>query len=261
MNHRFIVRFTDVVDRLNSMVWEEQDDPSVAADFLERVAEEVGPVSVDVHGVWWLEQVPAGLAEFYGVRLGSGQAHGLLKQMKEFRQRGTVQGKGERLTLTGRESDVWLAAAFLLDRVEGVSVAQDGTMLLDSPYAGGSTARARNFAEQFGLTVTLNDDPRLRAKWELRRPRLGIMHGVAGEVRKALDRYRAPWREVSVATKKEIDTVIVAQSVAVELFLREGGRVIVAAQEPLTINGHYRLTAATAKDLLREVYLGSAREV
>ena len=261
MNHRFIVRFTDVVDRLNSMVWEEQDDPSVAADFLERVAEEVGPVSVDVHGVWWLEQVPAGLAEFYGVRLGSGQAHGLLKQMKEFRQRGTVQGKGERLTLTGRESDVWLAAAFLLDRVEGVSLARDGTVLLDSPYAGGSTARARNFAEQFGLTVTLNDDPRVRAKWELRRPRVGLMRDVGREVRDALDHYRTPWKEVPVPTRKEVDTVIVGRREAAEGFVRDGGHAIVAAGSPLTIESRYRLTAATAKVLVRDVYLGSAREL
>ena len=250
-----------MADRLNSMVWKDQDDPSVAADFLERVAEEVGLVSIDVHGVWWLERVPAGMAEFYGVRLGSGQAHGLLKPMNEFRQRGTVQGKGDRLTLTARESDVWLAAAFLLDRVEGVSLAQEGTVLLDSPYAGGSTARARNFAEQFGLTVTLNDDPRLQTKWELRRPRLGLMRDVGSEVRNALDRYRAPWTEVSVPARKEVDTLIVARREAAEGFLREGGRVIVAAGNPLTIDGRYRLTAATAKLLMRDVYLGSAREV
>ena len=250
-----------MADRLNSMVWKDQDDPSVAADFLERVAEEVGLVSIDVHGVWWLERVPEGMAEFYGVRLGSGQAHGLLKPMKEFRQRGTVQGKGDRLTLTARESDVWLAAAFLLDRVEGVSLAQEGTVLLDSPYAGGSTARARNFAEQFGLTVTLNDDPRLRAKWELRRPRLGLMRDVGREVREALDRYRVPWSEVPVPARKEVDTVIVGRREAAESFLREGGHSIVAAGAPLMIDSQYRLTAATAKLLVRDVYLGSAREV
>lgn len=250
-----------MANRFYSMDGKEQDDPSVTGDFLEHVAESGGSVSVDARGVWWLERVPEGSAEWYGVRLGAGEARGPLKAMTEFRQRGTVRGQGERLTLTLRESDVWLAAAFLLDRVEGVSVALDGTVLLDSPYAGGSTARARNFAEQFGLTVTLNDDPRLLAKWELRRPRLGIMHGVASGVRLALDRYRAPWREVSVPTRKEVDTVIVEQSNAAEAFFDEGGRVIVAGQEPLMISGRYRLTAATAKHLLREVYLGSAREV
>ncbi len=225
----------------------------MAADFLERCAEEGATVSQDARGLWWIARVPAGVRELYGVTLRPGAAAGPLHRTLDFRPPGTVQGTGERLTLSARESDIWLAAAFVLDRVEGVSLAADGTMLLDSPYAGGSTARARNFAEQFGLTVTLNDDPRVRAKWELRRPRLGVMDAPPG-VAEVLDRYRAPWMKVAEARKQEVDTVIVPDAARAHAFRKQGGNAIV-------VDISYKLTPATAKVLLRDVYLGSARAV
>ncbi len=242
-----------MADPFYSLAWREQQDRSVAADFLERVAEDGGTVSQDAQGLWWISRIPTDLRELYGVTLRAGSPAGALKTTRDFRPAGTVQGRGERLTLTPRESDIWLAAAFLLDRVEGVSLAADGTMLLDSPYAGGSTARARNFAEQFGLTVTLNDDPRLRPKWELRRPRLGVMDAPLGAT-EALDRYRAPWMKVAEPHKREVDTVIVSRAAPAVPFRNEGGKVIV-------VDSSYGLTPATAKVLLREVYLGSAHAV
>jgi len=242
-----------VADQFYSLEWREQNDRSVAADFLERVVDEGGEAFLDTQGLWWMPRVPEALQELYGVTLRKGEPRGPLKKAREFRPPGTVQGKGERLTLDPRESDIWLAAAFLLDRVEGVSLAADGTMLLDSPYAGGSTARARNFAEQFGLTVTLNDDRQLRPKWELRRPRLGVI-AVPLAVTEALDRYRTPYVQVEVARKSEVDSVIVGRSELGGAFGKAGGKVIV-------VDGAYRLIPATAKVLLREVYLGSARAV
>lgn len=242
-----------MADQFYSLAWQEQSDRSVAADFLERVVDDGGEAMQDAEGVWWIRHIPEGLKELYGVTLRRGEPRGLLKATREFRPPGTVHGSGERLTLDPRESDVWLAAAFLLDRVEGVSLAADGTVLLDSPYAGGSTARARNFAEQFGLTVMLNDDKRLRAKWELRRPRLGVMD-VPASVTEALDRYRAPWMKVEVPRKAEVDTVILARVELGDAFRRAGGKVI-------AVDSAYRLIPATAKMLIREVYLGSAREV
>lgn len=242
-----------MADQFYSLAWREQADRSVAADFLEKVVDGGGEAYVDPQGLWWIPRLPEGLEELYGITLRRGQPKGPLTKAREFRPPGTVQGRGERLTLDPRESDIWLAAAFILDRVEGVSLAADGTMLLDSPYAGGSTARARNFAEQFGLTVTLNDDKRLQAKWELRRPRLGVM-AVLPAVTEALDRYRAPWVNVAVARKAEVDSVIVGRSELGDAFGKAGGKVIV-------VDSAYRLIPATAKVLLRDVYLGSARAV
>lgn len=242
-----------MADPFYSLAWHQQQDRSVAADFLERLAEEGATVSQDAQGRWWISRIPAGLRELYGVTVNAGFPSGPLHNTRDFRPPGTVQGAGERLTLSPRESDIWLAAAFLLDRVEGVSLAADGAMLLDSPYAGGSTARARNFAEQFGLTVTLNDDPRLRAKWELRRPRLGVMDAPPGVI-EALDRYRAPWMKVTEPRKQELDTVIVPRAALAGPFRKQGGNVIV-------VDSSYRLTPATAKVLLRDAYLGSARAV
>jgi len=249
-----------MADRFYSMIWQEQQDRSVAADFLERVVEQGGSVSPDAQGVWWMPRVPEGMAELYGVTLRLGQPRGLLKPTRDFRPPGVVQGTGERLTLDPRDSDVYTAAAFLLDRVEGVAWAADGTVLLDSPYSGGSTARARNFAEQFGLTVILNDDPRLKPKWELRRPRLGVTES-GREVVSVLNRYHVPWVPVEVPKRPEFDTVIVAHAGIAEAFRKAGGKVIVAGGDPVTINGQEKLTPATAKLLLREVYLGSARAV
>ena len=234
------------------MTWPEQPDRSVAADFLERVADGGGAVSQDARGVWWLERIPEGLTAWYGVVLHAGTPQGPLKKSHEFRPPGIVQGKGERLTLDPRESDVYLAFAFLLDRVEGVSWAADGTVLLDSPYAGGSTARARNFAEQFGLTVTLNDDKRLKPAWELKRPRLGLMDAGA-EVTEMLDRYRVPWKKTTAPTKPEFDTVIVGRPGVGAAFVKAGGNVIVAAE--------YRVPPPGVKKLLHEIYLRSARAV
>ena len=61
-----------MADRFYSMTWPEQPDRSVAADFLERVADGGGAVSQDARGVWWLERIPEGLAAWYGVVLHAG---------------------------------------------------------------------------------------------------------------------------------------------------------------------------------------------
>ena len=241
-----------MADRFYSMNWEEQADRSVAADFLERVSEERGAVSLDSKGTWWLQRFPETLAEWFGVTLRPGEPRGPLKPATEFRPPGILRGTGERLTLDPRESDVYLAFAFLLDRVEGVSWAADGTVLLDSPYAGGSTARARNFANQFGLTVTMNDDPRLKPKWILKRPRLAEVQ--AGKnVTDVLDHYRVPWVSAKKPTKPEFETVIVGRPAAGAVFEKAGGNVIVA--------GDFKIPPPNAKRLLHEIYLRSAREV
>ncbi len=238
-----------MADRFYSMKWEDQPDRSVAADFLERVAEDHGSVARDEAGTWWLQRVPEGVAQWYGVALKAGEPRGRLTRATEFRPPGILRGSGDRLTLDSRESDVYLAFSFLLDRVEGVSWSADGTVLLDSPYAGGSTARARNFAEQFGLTVTLNDDPRLKTKWELKRPRLAVMQA-GRDVTDVLDHYRVPWTRTAAPAKPTFETVIVEHAGQAGAF---SGNVILADE--------YRLTPVSAKRLLHEIYLRSAREV
>jgi len=171
------------------------------------------------------------------------------------RPAGKLRGAGERVTLDPRESDAFLAAAFLLDRVEGVSWARNGTFLLDSAYAAGSTARALNFAHQFGLTVTLNDDPKLIPKWELKRPRLGLMTD-ASAVSETLDRYRVPYTRTNSPSRPAFDTVIADTLNGCEAFLRAGGTAIT----PEARFG-FPLMPRTAKVLLRAVYLGSARAI
>ena len=249
-----------MAQRFYRFLWQDQPDRSVAADYLERVSEEGGTVMACRDGSLWLPAPPKGYAPLYGVVLHEAEPPGGLTPAQEVRPPGVLLGTGERLTLTPRESDVYAAASFLLDRVEGVAWAADGTVLLDSPYAGGSTARARNFAEQFGLTVTFNDSPRLTPKWHLRRVRLGLLQA-GPEVKEVLNRYHVPWVETTTPKRPEFDTVIVGSPELGAAFRQSAGAVIVASGSPVHIDGIYPLTPLNANRLLRQVYLASAYAV
>ena len=249
-----------MAQRFYRFLWQDQPDRSVAADYLERVSEEGGMVLAGRDGSLWTPGPPKPYAPLYGVVLQEAEVPRGLVTAQDVRPPGLVQGAGERLTLTPRESDVYAAASFLLDRVEGVAWAADSTVLLDSPYAGGSTARARNFAEQFGLTVTFNDSARLTPKWHLRRVRLGLLQA-GPEVQEVLNRYHVPWVETATPKRPEFDTVITGRPELGEAFRQSGGSVIEAAASPVRIDDNYPLTPLNAKRLLRQIYLASAYAV
>lgn len=147
-------------------------------------------------------------------------------QTTDFGPPGSLRGGGEIVTLDHAENAAFLGASFLLDRVEGVAWAKDGTFILDSAYASGSSARALNFARQFGLRVTMAQSA--EPVYELRRPRLGVATGEAW-VTALLERYRVPFERVSGDWHAKFDTLIVASndtSMGWSDFASAGGTVI-----------------------------------
>lgn len=119
-----------------------------------------------------------------------------------FAPEGSLRGIGTVVTLSHAENAIFLGTSFLLDRVEGVGWAADGTVILDSPYAGGSSARALNFARQFGLRVTMEETA--HPFYELKRPRLGVASR-DGWVAALLDRYNVPYKGVAGT---DFDTIV-----------------------------------------------------
>ena len=129
-------------------------------------------------------------------------------QTTDFAPVGSLRGSGEIVTLDHAENAAFLGASFLLDRVENVAWAADGTFILDSPYASGSSARALNFARQFGLRVTMVESA--RPAYELKRPRLGV--AIQDEwIAALLDRYRVPYgRAARGDWGSKYDTILVS---------------------------------------------------
>ncbi len=131
-------------------------------------------------------------------------------QATDFSPDGSVRGSGPVVTLDHAENAVFLGISFLLDRVEGVAWAKDGTVILDSAYAGGSRSRALNFARQFGLRARLVESA--QPAYELKRPRLGVGTGALW-VTALLDRYAVPWSPAGASDwRSRFDTVIVTGS-------------------------------------------------
>jgi hypothetical protein len=120
----------------------------------------------------------------------------------EYAPEGSLNGTGAIVTLDHAENAAFMGTSFLLDRVEGVAWAGDGTIVLDSAYASGSSARALNFARQFGLRVTMVDSA--HPAYELKRPRLGIATREAWVV-SLLDRYNVPYTR---AESQAFDTMV-----------------------------------------------------
>jgi hypothetical protein len=125
-----------------------------------------------------------------------------LVRVSEFSPEGSLSGTGSIVTLDHAENAAFLGASFLLDRVEGVAWAADGTIVLDSAYASGSSARALNFARQFGLRVTMVESA--HPAYQLKRPSLGLATR-APWVSALLDRYNVPYTR---ADSTSFDTVV-----------------------------------------------------
>jgi hypothetical protein len=105
---------------------------------------------------------------------------------------GKVTGEGAVMTIDHRDSATFLATAFLLDRVESVLWTAAGEIIVDSPYASGSYARADNFARQFGIVVTMTDRD-LKPRYDLKRVRTAVYESPwAASV---LERFRTPHEE------------------------------------------------------------------
>lgn len=157
----------------------------------------------------------------------------LLMSAQDVRASGSVRGQGAVLVLDAREDAAFAAISFLLDRRETVAWAKDGAVIVDSAYSGGSTARARNFAEQFGLHVIATDTPPAAA-FELHRPRVGMLR--AGEssrrVEEVLEEYKVPFTVVAdrANLRTRFDAMVLCGAVtdmaAIDLFVREGGTLV-----------------------------------
>lgn len=142
----------------------------------------------------------------------------------------SVQGEGAMLLLEHGDNAVFTATSFLLDRRETVQWARDGAVIVDSPYAGGNTARARNFAEQFGLRIVATDTPPAPA-FELRRPRVGVLR--SRWVESLLNQYKVPFGALAGGTglRARFDSIVLAEAAsldasALEAFVREGGTLV-----------------------------------
>lgn len=174
-----------------------------------------------------------------------------LEPVNEFRARGSVTGQGGVLLLDHRENDAFLATSFFMDREGAVRWASDGTILVDSAYTENS-ARADNFARQFGVSVRLAAAAP-PAAFELRRPRVGLYqpwttNADEGWTEWLLDRYHVPYALLHNADfgkgvlRARFDSVILASQTVTsilngwrngELTLRrEGGRPELMVQRP-----------------------------
>jgi hypothetical protein len=146
------------------------------------------------------------------------------QRVTQFAPEGTLRGTGSIVTLDHAENATFLGTSFLLDRIEGVAWAADGTIILDSAYASGSSSRALNFARQFGLRVTMVDEA--RPAYELKRPRLGLAARGAW-LSSLLEHYSVPYtlaHEGDAPTK--FDTVITEEAADWDRFAQSGGTVI-----------------------------------
>ncbi|MCU1259236.1 MAG: hypothetical protein JWO80_2121 [Bryobacterales bacterium] len=145
----------------------------------------------------------------------------------DFAPQGSVRGTGSVVMLDHAENGTFLGTSFLLDRVEGVAWAADGTVVLDSAYAGGSSARALNFARQFNLRATLVESA--RPAYELKRPRLGLAARDAW-VARLFERYSVPYTSATGGGWREkFDTVVIGTGEDIELsnqFVLGGGTVV-----------------------------------
>ena len=138
----------------------------------------------------------------------------------------SVQGEGAMLLLEHGDDAAFTATSFLLDRRESVRWARDGTVIVDSQYAGGNTARARNFAEQFGLRVIATDTPPAGA-FELHRPRVAVVRSAS--VESVLNEYKVPFTRVDANLEGRFDSVVVAGAARIdslENFVRDGGTLV-----------------------------------
>ncbi len=153
----------------------------------------------------------------------------LLTSFEQARAPGSVRGEGAVLVLDHRENATFTAISFLLDRRETVSWASDGAVIVDSAYSSGNTARARNFAEEFGLTVVATDTPPAPA-WELRRVRAGVL--LPDCVQPLLHEFKVPFTTVEdrLKLRQRFDSLVlcgpVADAPSLSDFVREGGTLI-----------------------------------
>ena len=151
----------------------------------------------------------------------------------DFRAPGSVRGEGGVLVLDHRENAVFSAMSFLLDRSETVRWARDGAVIIDSAYSSGNTARAQNFAEQFGVRVLATDAPPAAA-FEMHRPRVGVLRsGDSRWLEWVLNEYKVPFTRVESggpAWRVRFDSLVlcgaVADAAALGAFVREGGTLV-----------------------------------
>lgn len=210
-------------------------DPGALYEYLERVAHEGAAVRrfADGYLVIGATARQQELARAMGLsgRLLPDPA-GEQRLVTEFRAPAGVQGDGAVLRLEHRENATFTATSFLLDRRETVRWARDGAVIVDSPYAGGNTARARNFAEQFGLRVTATDAPPTPA-FELHRPRVAVVRSNedAHWLEWVLNEYKVPFTEVTSIPAGRFDSVVLAGAASLDAasmgtFVRGGGTLV-----------------------------------
>ncbi len=140
----------------------------------------------------------------------------------------SVQGEGAMLLLEHSDNATFTATSFLLDRRETVQWARNGTVIVDSQYAGGNTARARNFAEQFGLRVLATDAPPAAA-FELHRPRVAVVR--SRWVEWLLNEYKVPFTPIEggAGLRTRFDSIVLAGASTMDslaTFVREGGTLV-----------------------------------
>jgi hypothetical protein len=117
-----------------------------------------------------------------------------LEPVRDFKIEGTVSGRGSLVTLDGRENAAFHAVNFFLGRNEPVRWAQDGTIVIESPYVE-NDGRVTNFARQFGIRVRMASEPPARFIYELKTPKVALYEPWdpnidAGWTQYVLDRYQ-----------------------------------------------------------------------
>lgn len=137
---------------------------------------------------------------------------------------GKVVGEGGVMTIDHRDNATFLATAFLLDRVENVFWTAEGEIIVDSPYASGSYARADNFARQFGITVTLTDRD-LKPRYDLKRVRTAVSE--CPWAARVLEQFRAPYENAQGRELRFFDSVIAGASTPALLDYARAGRTLI----------------------------------
>lgn len=161
-------------------------------------------------------------------------------------QEASVRGQGPVMTMDHRDNATFVATAFLLDRVENVNWAADGTVIVDSPYAGGSYARADNFARQFGIIVTLREEE-IPVKYELRRPRVGVSKSPWSVA--VFDRFRVPYAAVEGRELRDFDSIVAGETDDSLIEFARAGRTLIVFSTPGEGDRHNPLAFGLAPEL------------